>query len=99
MGKGGLERKGGKGLLILALGLDFSMQEKLIDGGFTRDPLGTLWSALQRGLQPAICSPSTFWSSRVVRLKANILQWELFLALRLAAYTCELKNEGEGFPC
>lgn len=50
MGKGGLGRKGGKDLLILVLGLDFSKQEKLIEGGFTRDPLGTVQSAMQCGL-------------------------------------------------
>lgn len=49
MEKGGLGRKGGKGFLILALGLDSFKQEELIDGGFTRDPLGALWSAMQRG--------------------------------------------------
>lgn len=39
--KGGLGRKGRKDLLIPVLGLDFFKQEKLIDGGFIRDPLGT----------------------------------------------------------
>lgn len=39
---------------IPALGLDFFKQEKLIDGGFRRDPLGTAQSALQCGLQSAV---------------------------------------------
>lgn len=74
VGKGGLGRKGEKDLLILALGLDFSKQEKLIDGGFTRDPLGTAESAMQCGLQSAIPAHSAahvWFNSNLIYFSGN----------------------------
>lgn len=82
MEKGGLGRKRGKDLLILALGLDFSKQEKLIDGGFTRDPLGTAESAMLCGLQSAIPAHS----AAHVWLNLNLIYFsgKLDFAFRLA---------------
>ena len=88
-------------MLILALGLDFSKQEKLIDGGFTRDPLGPVWSAMPCGLQSAVPAHSAahvWFNSNLIYFSGNFsLHLDLCMLASYIPVSAQLMSKGNDF--